>query len=107
MSEPVSGPLPPWRRALAASSSGAVAPPEDLRANITRLKEEAKTLKVEKVKVSKALRNAEKKRSRLKRKARELTDEDLVQVLQLREDVRAEQEAQGLMRPLLIRELDT
>ena len=43
-------------------------------------------MKAEKQKVNKALRNAEKKRARLKRKARELTDADLLQVLKLRED---------------------
>ena len=73
--------------AVAAASSSA--PPEDLRANILKLKQEAQKLKEEKHKVHKALRNAEKKRTRLKRKARELTDADLVQVLKLREEDQA------------------
>ena len=74
--------MPP--ASLAAASSKL--PPEDLRANIEKLKQEAQKLKAEKQKVNRALRNAEKKRSRLKRKARELTDADLLQVLKLRED---------------------
>ena len=60
-------------------------PPGDLRAQINTLKEQATALKVERSKVNKALRNAEKRRSRLKRKARELTDADLLQVLKIRE----------------------
>ena len=72
----------------------AAAPPEDLRANIAKLKQEAAALKAEKMKVGKALRNAEKKRARLKRKARELTDSDLLQVLKLREDLSGRERGQ-------------
>ena len=72
--------------AAASSADGAVAPTQDLRANIAALKEQAKGLKASKMQVSKALRNAEKKRARLKRKARELTDADLLQVIKLRQD---------------------
>ena len=74
----------------AQGSIAAAAPSDDLRAQIGTLKEQAKELKAEKVKVNKALRNAEKKRSRLKRKARELTDADLLQVLKIRETENAE-----------------
>ena len=70
-------------------------PPEDLRAHIATLKQQAQNLKAEKTKVNKALRNAEKKRARLKRKARELTDADLLQVLKLRNDEQAERQAAG------------
>ena len=72
--------------AAGSSADGAVAPSLDLRANIAALKEQAKELKTTKMQVNKALRNAEKKRARLKRKARELTDADLLQVIKLRQD---------------------
>ena len=82
----------------AAGSSGDAdaAPTPDLRANIAALKEKAKELKNTKIQVNKALRNAEKKRTRLKRKARELTDADLLQVMKLRQDEQtAKDEAAG------------
>ena len=71
-------------------SASAAPAPDDLRVQIGALKEQAMALKMEKTKVNKALRNAEKKRSRLKRKARELTDSDLMQVLKMRETENAE-----------------
>ena len=52
--------------------------------SIDRLKEEQAALRAEKKKVAKALKNAEKRRSRLKKKARQLSDTDLVAVLQIR-----------------------
>jgi len=62
----------------AATSSG------DLLPAIARLKAQQNALRAEKQKVSKELRNAEKRRQRLKRKAKQLTDCDLLQVMQLR-----------------------
>ena len=52
--------------------------------SIGRLKEEQAALRAEKKKVAKALKNAEKRRSRLKKKARQLSDGDLVAVLHMR-----------------------
>ena len=57
---------------------------DELLNSIGRLKEEQAALRVEKKKVAKALKNAEKRRSRLKKKARQLSDTDLVAVLQMR-----------------------
>ena len=57
---------------------------------INRLKAEQKALKESKKRVAKELRNQEKKRQRLKRKASALTDEDLLQVLHLRAASKAE-----------------
>ena len=67
-----------------------VRPPNVLAANtdlfpaIQRLKEEQARLRAEKKRVAKELKNAEKRRSRLKRKAKQLTDGDLLAVLQMR-----------------------
>ena len=85
--------------AAGSSTDGAAAPTQDLRANIAALKEQAKELKTSKIQVNKALRNAEKKRARLKRKARELTDADLLQVIKLRHDEQTlKDEAAGRVR---------
>ena len=52
--------------------------------NIARLKEEQADIPAQRVQVAKELRNAEKKRSRLKKKAKLLSDKDLLDVLHLR-----------------------
>ena len=64
-----------------------------LLAGIAKLKAEQKALKAEKKRVAKELKNQEKKRARLKTKAKQLTDEDLLQVLNLRAVSKAEQAA--------------
>ena len=46
-------------------------------------------MRTERKKVAKDLRNAEKKRSRLKKRARQLSDADLVTVLQIRKSMTA------------------
>ena len=56
----------------------------NLLAHIQQLKAEKKRLKDEKKALAKTLKNAEKRRSRLKKKARQLSDKDLQDVLQLR-----------------------
>lgn len=59
-------------------------PAEGLLSSIDRLKREQKAMKEQKKKLTKDLRNAEKRRSRLKKRARQLSDTDLVAVLQMR-----------------------
>ena len=51
---------------------------------ISRPKEEQTALRAERKRVQTELRNAEKRRSRLKKKARQLTDADLVTVFHMR-----------------------
>ena len=51
---------------------------------IQRLKAEQAALRVKKQKVAKELKNAERKRSRLKKRAKLLSDNDLVAVMMLR-----------------------
>ena len=51
---------------------------------IMRLRMEQKALQDQHKQIQKDLKNAEKRRSRLKKRARQLTDEDLLAVFQLR-----------------------
>ena len=67
-----------------AGGASSNSPGSELLSGIARLKAEQKALRDERKRVSKELRNAEKKRQRLKRKAKELTDKDLLEVLELR-----------------------
>ena len=60
---------------------------EALESAIARLKSEQKTMKEKKKQIHKDLKNAEKRRSRLKKRARQLSDADLVAVLQMRGSV--------------------
>lgn len=59
---------------------------ESLSQQIKRLKLEQQQAKMEKQRVAKDLKNAQRRKSRLKKRARQLTDQDLVEVLQMRSD---------------------
>lgn len=63
------------------------APNVSLMESIRQLKEQQASMKAAKAKLTKDLRNACKRRNRLKKRARQLTDQDLVEVLQMRRDV--------------------
>ena len=76
-------------RAVDAESTEQQGDGEFLLKSIDRLKDEQAKLRAEKKKVAKDLRNAEKKRSRLKKRARQLSDADLVTVLQIRKSMTA------------------
>ena len=67
------------------ATDAATVPPMNLLAHIDKLKAEKKRLKDEKKALTKTLKNAEKRRARLKKKARQLTNKDLQDVLDLRE----------------------
>lgn len=62
---------------------------EKLLDTIARLRADQLRIKQERTALSKALKNACKKKNRLKVKARQLTDGDLVEVLQMRATMRA------------------
>jgi len=85
----------------AASSSAdilvdpATVPPMNLLAHIDILKAEKRRLKEEKKNLAKTLKNAEKRRARLKRKARQLSDKDLTDVIQLRKSEQAANESKA------------
>lgn len=61
--------------------------PEDpMRESILALKREQARLRQEKLQLAKTIRNAKKRQQRLRSKAREMSDEDLVAVLMMRKD---------------------
>lgn len=59
---------------------------ETLLESIKRLKDQQVAMKAAKVDIQRQLKNATKRRQRLKKQARQLTDKDLVEVLQMRKD---------------------
>jgi len=59
---------------------------ESLMESIKRLKDEQAALKAAKKDLQKELKNACKRRNRLKKRARQLTDHDLVEVLRMRKE---------------------
>ena len=59
---------------------------ETLLESIKRLKDQQAAMKAAKVDVQRQLKNATKRRQRLKKQARQLTDKDLVEVLQMRKE---------------------
>ena len=72
------------------SDDSAVKAGETLAARIAKLKAEQNALIEQKKRTSKDLKNAERKRRRLKAKARTLSHDDLLQLLQMRSDGSAE-----------------
>jgi uncharacterized protein (DUF3084 family) len=86
--------------AAAAAADGAAALPAampasklTLQAQIKQLKDEQVQLKQQKQKIAKELKNAQRRKFRLKKRARQLTDQDLVEVLQMRAELSQEQQA--------------
>jgi len=59
----------------------------DILGNIKLLKEQQLALKEQRRLVSKMLKNEEKRKSRLKKRARQLSDHDLLAVLKMRDDL--------------------
>ena len=74
-------------RAAAPPSAGST-PSQSLNASIDRLKLEQHRLNTTKKQIVKELRNAERKRKRLRERVRQLTDEDLLSVMLMRKDKR-------------------
>ena len=64
--------------------------PSPLNKHIQQLKEQQAALKTQKKALQKNLRNAERKRRRLRERARQLTDDDLVSVLLMRQEKQKE-----------------
>ena len=78
----------------AATDAFSNALPEDaLSASIQKLKKQQTELRNQKRDLAKELKNAERRKKRLRTRARQLTDEDLVQVLMLRKQQRADRNA--------------
>ena len=87
--------------AAASSTDGVSLPPavgagpagSPLLAEIALLKQQQKDLRDERKRVQKDLKNAERKRTRLRKKARQLSDSDLIAVLAMRHDGPAAEKA--------------
>jgi lipid II:glycine glycyltransferase (peptidoglycan interpeptide bridge formation enzyme) len=58
----------------------------DVLANIKALREQQALLRAERKRVSRWLRNEEKRKSRLRKRARQLSDADLLTVLRMRSE---------------------
>lgn len=73
---------------IAASRMVVETLPEDpMRESILELRRQQLRLRQEKMQLAKTIRNAKRRQQRLRGKAREMTDEDLVAVLMMRKDV--------------------
>ena len=63
--------------------------------NIARLKKEQAEIRAQRKRITQELKNAEKKRSRLKKKAKLLSDKDLLDVLHLRSVEKGDKQTTG------------
>jgi hypothetical protein len=72
--------------AVALEAGGGEKKPISLTEAIRKLKEEQKQLRDAKKTVSKTLKNAVRRKSRLQRRARQLSELDLIEVLRMRSD---------------------
>lgn len=66
---------------------------DSLLKHIDRLRAEKRAIKEQRKLVQKNLKNAEKRKARLKKRARQLSNKDLFDVLQLREEMKSEKHA--------------
>ena len=80
----------PMTPRAAVPPSAGTTPSQSLNASIDRLKLEQHRLKTSKKQIVKELRNAERKRRRLRERARQLTDEDLLSVMLMRKEKKKE-----------------
>jgi FtsZ-binding cell division protein ZapB len=85
------GPAPPSSGSNGSAGNAAIpadvakpADVEQLGDAITRLKREQDAVRADRKRVTKELKNAQKRKQRLKKRAKQLSDADLVSVLQLR-----------------------
>ena len=73
---------------------------EDLCGQIAQLQQEQKTIREKRARVTKDLKNAKRRKTRLTTTAERLSDEDLVAVMQMRADIRTtKQQAAGQSGP--------
>ena len=73
----------------AGSNGAAVDPGQSILSAISSLKAQQKQLREDKKALSRELRNAERRRSRLKKRAKQLSDSDLLAVISLRNHEKA------------------
>ena len=80
--------LSPVDAAVLLAAGGETSGGSPLNKHIQQLKEEQATLLASRKRSQKDLRNAERKKRRLRDRARQLTDDDLVSVLMMRKDLK-------------------
>ena len=71
------------------ASPGITERAEDLCSQIAKLQKEQKSIRDQRTRVAKDLKNAKRRKTRLTTTAKRLSDEDLVAVMQMRADARA------------------
>ena len=71
-----------------SGSTGAAAVPNatDILGNIQKLKEQQKKMKEDRKKIAAMLRNEERRRNRIRKRARQLSDGDLLSLIKMRKD---------------------
>lgn len=79
----------------AAASAGKIVGESELLSGIERLKAEQKVLRAERKRVARDLKNMEKTKSRLNKRARQLSDADLLQVLAMRSGASPKKSSSG------------
>ena len=79
--------------ASATAAMSSALPQDALSRSIQTLKQRQADLRNTKKQITRELHNAERRKKRLRTRARQLTDEDLVQVLMMRKQARADRNA--------------
>lgn len=100
--EPAVNPVEDMLKALLPQPAGVFASAQkeiDILGNIKALREQQKGLRDERKKVTKLLRNEEKRRQRLRKRARQLSDGDLVALLKMRSDSKTEAAPAAVEQP--------
>lgn len=82
--------------AAAGGAAKAVEPARSLLESIRVMKEQQSAMRLERKNLTRVLKNAVKRRNRLKKRARQLTDEDLLEVIQMRRYTAAEDAAEAI-----------
>ena len=100
--EPAVNPVEDMLKALLPQPAAVFASAQkeiDILGNVKALKEQQKGLRDERKRVTKLLRNEEKRRQRLRKRARQLSDGDLVALLKMRSDSKTEAAPAAVEQP--------
>ena len=77
---------------------GALLPKDATKARVDELRKQQDALRQERKKLNRAVRNEERKKTRLRRKAKQLTDEDLINIMVMRKATREAREGAAARR---------
>ena len=100
--EPAVNPVEDMLKALLPQPAAVFASAQkeiDILGTVKALKEQQKGLRDERKKVTKLLRNEERRRQRLRKRARQLSDGDLVALLKMRSDSKTEAAPAAVEQP--------